>query len=118
MPPLSPRLISNARCAEARTIVRVTVVKSTARLLGEDGAVLGEGRAYLHLRAPRGERQPVTGTLSLDWWNEGTPRQLDLAEGPLLDLEVDADRLSGCVVGRIVRYRAVWPGVVEGGPTS
>jgi hypothetical protein len=93
----------------------VAVNKSHARLVAKDGTLLGEGRAYLHLRLPRQEPQKATGTLSLDWWDDTQPATgatLELSEGPHLSLTVEADRLSECVVGRILRYTADWPGQV------
>jgi hypothetical protein len=93
----------------------VAVHKSAARLLGADGALIGEGRAYLHLRLPASEPQRVQGTVSLDWWNEAVSTEgarLELTEGPTVALQVQADRLSECVVGRILRYSADWPGQV------
>lgn len=95
----------------------VAVWKSTARLFSAGGALAGEGRAYVHLRRAAVEPQPVQGTLSLDWWDEAdAPLRLELENGPTLDLRVTQDRLSGCMVGRIVRYEADWPGAAE--PTS
>lgn len=89
----------------------MAVHRSQAQLLAPDGVVIGEGRAYLHLRQPEAQPQPAQGTLSLDWWDEAAaPARLRLANGPLLDLQVDSDHLSGCVVGRILRYQTTWPG--------
>jgi hypothetical protein len=90
----------------------MTVLKAGARLLGADGATLGEGRAYVHLRAERDVRQACQGTLSLDWWEPTgpAPATLVLENGPTLSIVVDSDRLSGCVVGRILRYQTTCPG--------
>lgn len=90
----------------------MAVRKSAARLEASDGALIGEGRAYLHLRLPAEQPQAVQGTVSLDWWDEAAPApaRLVLADGPALPLRVESDRLSGCMVGRIVRYQADWPG--------
>jgi hypothetical protein len=93
----------------------VAVHKSLARLLSADGSLIGEGRAYVHLRLPKEQPQSATGTLSLDWWDETVTAQgtrLELQGGPELPLAVEADTLSGCVVGRILRYTADWPGQV------
>jgi hypothetical protein len=94
----------------------MSVRKSQARLLTAGGQLIGEGRAYLHLRQPDTEPQPAQGTLSLDWWNDvsdtegqGNPR-LELHEGPLLTLQLESDRLSSCIAGRILRYQTEWPG--------
>ena len=91
----------------------MAVHKSPARLLGADGSVIGEGRAYIHLRRPPREPQSASGTLSLDWWDDAVASsgaRLQLLEGPELTLAVEADRLSECVVGRILRYTTDWPG--------
>lgn len=92
----------------------MAVFKATAQLLSADGELIGEGRAYVHLRRPTAEQQPVQGTLSLDWWNETATTaegaQLQLDDGPRLRLAVQADKLSECVAGRILRYSADWPG--------
>jgi hypothetical protein len=93
----------------------MSVHKAQARLLTADGQLIGEGRAYLHLRQPDVEPQPAQGTLSLDWWNDvpdgnGPPR-LELLEGPVLTLQLESDRLSSCIAGRILRYQTTWPGV-------
>ena len=91
----------------------MSVVKSLARLLAADGTLIGEGRAYIHLRREPADAQPVNGTVSLDWWDDAAPAPaaLELADGPSLSLRVESDRLSGCVVGRILRYQTQWPGV-------
>jgi hypothetical protein len=34
-----------------------------------------------------------------------------LADGPTMAITVASDRLTGCMVGRILRYRTLWPGV-------
>jgi hypothetical protein len=34
-------------------------------------------------------------------------------DGPRLLLRLESDRLSSCVVGRILRYQVDWPGVTE-----
>jgi hypothetical protein len=91
----------------------VAVHKSLAKLVSADGAVIGEGRAYLHLARPASEPQRAHGTLSLDWWDEERPVQdarLELANGPSLALELESDKLSGCIQGRVLRYTAAWPG--------
>ena len=94
----------------------MAVRKSLARLLTADGALIGEGRAYLHLRRPDAEPQSATGTLSLDWWDDAVSTagaRLALADGPTLGLVLESDHLSGCVVGRILRYRVEWPGTSD-----
>jgi hypothetical protein len=91
----------------------VAVYKAAARLLAADGALIGEGRAYVHLRLPADQAQRAQGTLSLDWWDATVGTQgarLDLSDGPRLTLDVQADKLSECVVGRILRYSTDWPG--------
>ena len=93
----------------------MAVHKSAARLLAADGSLIGEGRAFVHLRLPAAEPQHAQGTLSLDWWDQevrAAGARLELADGPNLALQVDADRLSECMVGRILRYSADWPGQV------
>jgi len=89
------------------------VRKAPARLRASDGSVVGEGRAYVHLREPETQPQPAQGTLSLDWWDESAPApvEVELADGPTLAITVASDRLTGCVVGRILRYQALWPGI-------
>jgi hypothetical protein len=91
----------------------MAVHKALGRLVGADGQALGEGRAYVHLRLPAEQTQRAQGTLSLDWWDENgtfdSPR-LELQDGPVLQLEVVSNKLSECVVGRILRYWAEWPG--------
>ncbi len=91
----------------------MSVHKAGARLEAEDGTVLGEGRAYIHLRQSEPTPQAAQGTLSLDWWEEAAPApaRLVLDSGPVLQLRVDSDRLSGCMVGRILRYQTDWPGL-------
>ena len=67
----------------------MAVHKSLARLVDADGEVIGEGRAYLHLRLPKEEPQRASGTLSLDWWDESrttSGARLDLVDGPRLSL--------------------------------
>ena len=90
----------------------MSVRKAAAELRASDGSLIGEGRAFLHLRLPEAQPQPIQGTLSLDWWDDAAlaPATLVLADGPELTIDVDSDRLSGCVVGRILRYRTQWPG--------
>jgi hypothetical protein len=91
----------------------VAVHKSLARLVSADGAVIGEGRAYIHLREPAVKAQAAQGTLSLDWWDDSVAAlgaHLELDGGPRLELQVQSDKLSECVVGRILRYSAAWPG--------
>jgi hypothetical protein len=88
----------------------MSVHKSGARLFASDGSVIGEGRAYVHLPRPASEAQVAQGTLSLDWWNDGTPAFLELANGPRLPLTVQTDKLSGCIQGRVLRYTTEWPG--------
>jgi hypothetical protein len=94
----------------------MSVRKAQARLLTADGQLIGEGRAYLHLRQPDVEPQHAQGTLSLDWWNELTdtsgPPRLALQNGPVLTLQLESDRLSSCIAGRILRYQTAWPGEV------
>jgi hypothetical protein len=92
----------------------VVVHKSTARLLDAAGAVIGEGRAYVHLRLPSSQAQTVQGTLSLDWWADDASldaAHLALTDGPDLAMRVESNHLRECVVGRILRYSADWPGV-------
>ncbi len=91
----------------------MAVHKALARLRAADGSLIGEGRAYVHLRQPGGLAQPAQGTVSLDWWDDAAPApaRLDLVDGPTLEIRVESDRLSGCVVGRILRYQATWPGL-------
>jgi hypothetical protein len=91
------------------------VRKALGRLRAGDGSLIGEGRAYVHLRQPATQPQRAQGTLSLDWWDEDAPAPvaLELADGPMLAITVDSDRLTGCMVGRVVRYRTMWPGAAE-----
>src|ERR671932_1042985 len=97
----------------------MAVLKTLARLRADDDALLGEGRAYIHLRLPPNQPQAVQGTLSLDWWDDfaGTPARLEVVDGPTLPIQVDADRLSECMLGRILRYRTQLSGG-ETWPTS
>jgi hypothetical protein len=91
----------------------MAVHKAAARLLAADGSLIGEGRAFLHLRLPAAQPQRAQGTLSLDWWDQevqAAGARLELADGPSVALQVEADRLSECMVGRILRYSADWPG--------
>jgi len=93
----------------------VAVFKGTGRLLDASGVPIGEGRAYIHLRQPAEQAQRAQGTLSLDWWNtdDGVATngvRLDLDGGPGLNLEVESDKLSECVAGRVLRYSTNWPG--------
>jgi hypothetical protein len=91
----------------------MTVVKDRGRLLSIDGKLIGEGNAYVHVRQPLIDRQPVQGTLSLDWWDDawsGPRARLELADGPTLAVDLDSDKISACVNGRILRYQATWPG--------
>lgn len=91
----------------------MAVYKAAARLLAADGGLIGEGRAYVHLRLPADQAQRAQGTLSLDWWDATVGTQgvrLDLSDGPRLTLDVQTDKLSECVVGRILRYSTDWPG--------
>jgi hypothetical protein len=93
----------------------VAVYKAAGRLLAADGVLIGEGRAYVHLRLPASQAQRAQGTLSLDWWKEAAASsgvQLELNNGPRLALTVQSDKLSECVAGRILRYSADWPGQV------
>jgi hypothetical protein len=88
-------------------------VKSAARLVDGAGTVVGEGRAYIHLQAPREQSQSAHGTISLDWWDDAAdaPARIELALiEDSLPIDVQSDRLSGCMVGRILRYQATWPG--------
>jgi hypothetical protein len=92
----------------------MSVRKGVGRLVSADGALIGEGRAYLHLRLPETERQQVQGTLSLDWWDDdwrGQGGRLELMDGPSLSLALRSDRISGCINGRVLRYQTEWPGV-------
>jgi hypothetical protein len=91
----------------------VSVRKGQARLLAANGALIGEGRAYVHLREPEGQSQSAQGTLSLDWWDDAlstSDARLELIDGPTLPLRLESDRLSGCITGRILRYQLDWPG--------
>jgi hypothetical protein len=88
----------------------MAVKKSLARLLAADGAAIGEGRAYLHLRLPEAQAQTATGTLSLDWWTDAQPAHLELSDGPTLALTLQSDKLSACIDGRVLRYTVEWPG--------
>ena len=93
----------------------MTVKKSLARLLTAEGAPIGEGRAYLHLRLPDTQPQTATGTLSLDWWDDTLSTQdarLELADGPTLGLSLESDKLSACIDGRVLRYTTEWPGLL------
>ena len=96
----------------------MAVFKGTGRLLDGHGAAIGAGRAYIHLRQPAELAQRAQGTLSLDWWNtdvgvvtEGV--RLDLDNGPGLSLEVESDKLSECIAGRVLRYSTNWPGSAD-----
>ena len=94
----------------------MSVHKGLARLLATDGAVIGEGRAYLHLHQPAAQAQPAQGTLSLDWWDDAgdtAAARLELIDGPTLQLRLQSDHLSGCVAGRILRYETDWPGATS-----
>ena len=90
----------------------MTVVKSTARLLLADDRVVGEGRAYVHLRESRTSAQACQGTLALEWWDDTAtaPVAVLLDNGTRVPISVHSDRLSGCLAGRILRYQARWPG--------
>jgi hypothetical protein len=91
----------------------VSVRKGLARLLAADGALIGEGRAYVHLRQPDTQSQPAQGTLSLDWWDDAlstAEARLELVDGPTVPLRLTSDHLSGCLDGRILRYQIDWPG--------
>ena len=91
----------------------MSVRKGLARLVAASGAVIGEGRAYVHLRHPEAQAQPAQGTLSLDWWDDAADTaaaRLELLDGPTLHLRLQSDRLSSCVAGRILRYETDWPG--------
>jgi hypothetical protein len=95
----------------------VAVFKAAGRLIDAHGTLIGEGRAYVHLRQPSEHAQRAQGTLSLDWWNDTDATEgvrLDLSDGPSLSLQVESDKLSECVAGRILRYSANWPGSSEG----
>jgi len=92
----------------------MSVHKGLGRLVSDDGALIGEGRAYLHLRLSEAERQQVQGTLSLDWWDvdwTGQSARLELVDGPTLTLQLQSDKISACINGRVLRYEAVWPGL-------
>lgn len=105
-------VVKKSSAASGSILQRVSVRKGQARLLAADGRPIGEGRAYLHLRQPEFEPQPVQGTLSLDWWDDALSTrdaQLELIDGPTLALKLASDRLSGCMDGRIIRYTADWP---------
>jgi hypothetical protein len=94
----------------------MSVRKGLGRLVSADGALIGEGRAYLHLRLPETERQQAQGTLSLDWWDDdwrGQEGRLELMDGPSLALALQSDRISGCINGRVLRYQTEWPGVAR-----
>jgi hypothetical protein len=92
----------------------MSVHKDLGRLVSDDGALIGKGRAYLHLRLSETERQQVQGTLSLDWWDAdwtGQRARLELASGPTLTLHLESDKFSACINGRVLRYQAEWPGL-------
>jgi hypothetical protein len=93
----------------------MTVRKTLARLLDADGALIGEGRAYLHLRLADAEPQTAGGTLALDWWTEVSSEgaRLELVDGPTLSLTLESDTLGGCINGRILRYKTRWPGTSD-----
>ena len=93
----------------------MAVHKALARLVDSARRTVGEGRAYLHLRQAADQRQEVQGTLSLDWWDDDAvaPLSIEMDEPAgtvALPLLVERDTLSGCVVGRILRYQTTWPG--------
>ena len=99
----------------------MSVRKGPGRLLAVDGAPIGEGRAYLHLRLSETQRQLVQGTLSLDWWDDnwqGQHARLELADGPSLALDLQSDRISACINGRVLRYQTEWPGTGAAGRTG
>ena len=92
----------------------MSVRKGLGLLVSAEGTPIGEGRAYLHLRMPETQRQPVQGTLSLDWWDadwQGQHARLELVDGPVLALELQSDKISACISGRVLRYQTEWPGV-------
>jgi len=92
----------------------MSVHKGLARLVSDAGGVIGEGRAYLHLRLADTERQQVQGTLALDWWDAdwtGQHARLELIDGPTLALQLESDKFSACINGRVLRYQALWPGL-------
>jgi hypothetical protein len=92
----------------------MSVRKGLARLVAADGAVIGEGRAYVHLRQPESITQAAQGTLSLDWWDDAfstSDARLELVDGPTLPVRLESDKLSGCISGRILRYQLDWPGL-------
>ena len=94
----------------------MSVRKGLARLVSVDGASIGEGRAYVHLRLPETQRQQAQGTLSLDWWDDdwhGEHARLELVDGPSLVLELQSDRISACINGRVLRYQTEWPGASD-----
>jgi hypothetical protein len=90
----------------------VAVVKSAGRLEAADGTLIGEGRAYVHVRQGADVAQPAEGTFSLDWWENDAPApaRLVLESGPTLEITVASDKLAACMVGRILRYQTAWPG--------
>jgi hypothetical protein len=107
------RVVTGRGGSWRRYAVLVSVRKGLARLVAADGALIGEGRAYVHLREPDALRQSAQGTLSLDWWDDAlstSDARLELIDGPTLALRLESDRLSGCLVGRILRYQTDWPG--------
>ena len=92
----------------------MSVHKALARLVSDDGALIGEGRAYLHLRLSETENQRVQGTLSLDCLDAdwmGQSARLELVDGPTLILHLQSDKISACINGRVLRYEALWPGL-------
>jgi hypothetical protein len=90
----------------------MAVFTSEARLLDAAGQVIGEGRAYIHLRQDASRPQAVQGTMSLRRWEPDAPAPaaIALADGRRLPIRVEADALSACLgTSRILRYKAQWP---------
>src|ERR1043166_9636697 len=86
---------------------RVSVRKGLARLVSADGLLIGEGRAYLHLRQPDTLSQSAQGTLSMDWWDDAlstSDARLELVDGPSLALRLESDPLSGCL--EVIAFQA------------
>lgn len=89
----------------------MAVFKSSVVVRDGRGETIGEGMTYVHLRGPATERQDVTGTVSLEWWEPvgDPPAEVALPDGRRLRIAVSRDVLSDCSRNRIFRYRATWP---------
>jgi len=89
----------------------MAVFRSEAVLLGDGGARLGAGMAYLHLPRGEGREQDVSGTMSLKSWDaaEGQPVAIQLSDQRTLTISVSRDALSECSRNRVLRFQAHWP---------